>query len=519
MNGFLKKIRGVLGSRGFSAGAVTALVICVLLVFNTVIYSLTSIFGLYLYSPLERDYTITGRTDELYERLNPDGEKVTITFLRAEDEMRTHAVGGLLYQTAKAYEERYDFVNLRFINFITRMDESGRYVDLSHYTKDLRGEETILNYDTVIFSVGEGPEENYKVVTDTHTGAGYGDFFALDAGGSPYAYLGEDMFGAMISWVLNREHPVAYITKNHSEKVDYTFGNLLVCAGFYIEEIDLHDKESSDKLFGENADAAMLIISNPTSDFESGGEDSYAELERLRDYLKRGNGGKGGRLYVATDPYARRLPVLEGLLSEYGITISGAEGEYGYSRDLVLDGGGSVALDSTTFIAGFAEGDMAGRIVDNFKEFTAGKVMLSDVSRLITEGNAQPLLVSSDSSAAYREGKVVDDGGSFAVAAYSYKEESGGGTSHVFVVPSILMTNADLLVANGYSNKEFVYSLLHEVFGASCGLYGTKSVIYTTGTVENLTQRMAGIFAAVLMAIPVAIAVFGFIYTRRRKNR
>ena len=128
----------------------------------------------------------------------------------------------------------------------------------------------------------------------------------------------------MISWVLQDEHPVAYFTQNHGETADVAFSNLLTCAGFYVEAINLRKSEIPE-------DAGMVIISNPTSDFEMTVDNSTVrgEINKLESYLER-----GGKLYVALDPYVKELKNLEGLLKKWGITLSG---EYDENGILVRD--------------------------------------------------------------------------------------------------------------------------------------------------------------------------------------
>ncbi len=513
----MKKAGSFFGSRGFSASALTALIIAVVVALNILIYTLTSLFGLYLYSPITHDYGVSGATDELFADAAQKGKKVTITFCMAEDDLAKHGTGAFVLETAKAYEERYDFIELEFINLLTKMDEDGNVVTdrLEKYMTDLRGNENKLYTHSVIFSSGEGERENYRVITDTYSTAGFADFYTLDANGIAYAYSGEEVLGSMVAWVLNEEHKVAYFTENHGETIDVTFANLLASAGYYVDIINLR-KESVPE------DAAMVVISNPITDFERAkkGSGIETEIENLETYLAKGNGGKGGRLYVAIDPYADELPILEGFLAEYGIEISGVDGKYGYTRDIITDSSDSISRDSMSFVAGYGSGELGAKISSNVKKYKEGRVLLSEVSRLELDEalGAEALLVSSTSAVATNGGDVVDSAGGYAVAAYSEREEEGGAVSGVFVVPSTLLTNADLLVANGYTNKEFMYSLFEEAFGASAGIYGTESVIFDAGIVENLTNRMAIIYTVLLLMIPVAIATVAVVITVRRRN-
>ena len=514
MNKFLKTAGSFFTSRGFSSGVITALVIAIVVVVNIVIYTLSSLLGLYVYSPLSHEYGVTDATEPLFREAEEKGEKVTITFLMAKEDIEQHNTGKFVHKTALSFAEKYSFIDIKYINLLTKMDEDNRIVDLSKYQKDLRGDDVELRTHSIIFSHGEGNEENYRVVTDLYSSAGFADFYALDSKGAALAYSGEEVMASMISWVLNEEHKTVYFTENHGETIDVAFSTLLACAGYYIDVINLRTDEVPD-------DAALVVISNPISDFERAGEGSgvRAELERLDTYLERGNGGEGGRLYVAIDPYSAKMNNLEALLAEYGITLTGKDGEYGYSRDLVLDPSEAIAMDGMSFIASFAEGEKAGSIAGNIKDYSSGRVLLSQVARLSLDGNAEALLLSSPTSSVLWEGETVDDGGKFPVAAYSSRNEAEGATSEIVVIPTALLSNGDIMISDGYSNKDFLYSMLDEVYGANTAVYGTSSVVYDTGIVENLTQSGATLYTCILLAIPFALAVVGAVVVIRRKRR
>ena len=516
MSKFKDKLKGALSSRNLTSGTTAALVIAVVVVLNVLIYTLTSVFGLYLYSPVSYDFSLSGATDELFGEAIEDGREVTVTFCMAESELEMHSRGAFVLRTAKRYAEKYSFIKLRFVNLLTSMDKDGNIVDLSHYKTDMRGDETPMSTSSVIFSSGEGNMESYRVITDTYSSDGFADFYAVDENGYAYSYYGEEIIGSMIAWVLHDEHKVAYMTSNHGETVDSVFANQLASAGYYVDVINLKKQEVPE-------DAGLVIISNPTSDFERSreGDGVRAELDRLESYLEGGNDGRGGCLYVAIDPYADKLSALEGFLSERGITVMGADGKYGYSRDVVVDSGEGVTLDNLSFVAGVADGEMAGAMAERFAPYTSSSVMMSNAARLAVDPKlgAEALLVSSKNSVAMRGGEAVDRGGSYAVAAYSEREEESGSRSRVFVVSSVLLTNADVLIANGYSNKEFIYSLLEVAFDGEVGIYGTRRIVFDTTIVEGLTQKMAGVYTAVLVAIPAVLAAVGAVVCIRRKNR
>jgi len=103
------------------------------------------------------------------------------------------------------------------------------------------------------------------------------------------------------------------------------------------------------------------------------------------------------------------------------------------------------------------------------------------------------------------------------VATVENKEE--GTKGQVFVVPGVFLTAGDVMVADGYSNKDFLYSLFSESFGSNCAPYGCNSVNYTAGILQNLKMSTARLYTALLILIPVAVAVFGTVIIIRRRNR
>ena len=506
MNNFANKLKSLFSARGVSSASLTAVVIAVVVVLNALMYTLTNLFGLYIYSPEVDDLSLSGNTDDLFAEALDKGKEVTLTFLKTEEDVEAHQTGSFVLETARAMRDRYpEMIKLRFVNFLTRRDEAGELVNLSKYKTDMNGNETPLLSTSIIFSCGE----NYRVITDVYSSAGYADFFTIDGNGNAVAYNGEEVLASMISWVLHDEHKTVYLTQNHGETADVSFSNLLACAGYYVDVINLRKQEVPEN-------AGMVIISNPTTDFERAaeGSDVRAEIERLDAYLDR-----GGKLYVAIDPYVRRLPVLEGYLAECGITLLGRDNEIGYDRDVVKDPNDAITVDGLTFVAKFGDSIVASDIAANVKRYGDAKVLLSTVSALELSGSAKPLLLSSPGSVLMSGGKTVDTQGSYAVAAYSELANADGSYAHVFVIPSSLLTESDVLITDGYANKDFLYSTLSVLFDANTAPYGCKTVLYSTGTLENLTMGKAKAYTAALIAIPAALGVFGAIYIIRRKNR
>lgn len=506
MSNFKNKAKAFLGSDGFSSATLTTAVIALVLVVNVIFYILTITLGLYI-TPAEKDGTLlSGATDSLFADAMEKGRKVKISFCYPEEDLVTHNTGSFVYKTVKEFEKRYpDFIEVEYINIITKRNSKGELVNLSQYQTDMRGGETKIFKSSVIFESNTASKRNYIVVTDVYTSAGFSNFYTFDSSSNITSYNGEEMVAAMISWVLHDEHKTAYLTTSHSEQADVAFANLLSMAGYYIDVVNLKENEIPD-------DAGLIVISNPRSDFERAAEGTSVrtEIERLRTYVEG-----GGNLYVTLDPYVKSLPVLEGFLSEYGISVSFYEAEGKRLSNIVKDQNNAITTDGFTLVADFAVGQAADAVSGKVTSFTDGRVIIREAAALELSGSAHPLLLSSPSSVCEAGGRTTLTGGSFPIAAYSTSE--GGG--NLVVIPSIYISVSDALITNGYANKEFIFAAFDELCGADGVPYGCNSLLYDTETLENLTMGTARLYTALIMAIPAALAVTGCVLIIRRKNR
>ncbi len=485
----------------------TCLMIAAVVLLNVIVFTLTSAFGLYIYSAERTDLTISGNTDSLFTGIS-NGREVTVTFCMDEESLKNHDTGSYVYKTVSQFCDRYDFIKVKYVNMLTKRDENGELFPLEKYKVDMRGNDAPIRSNTVIFSSGE----NYRTVTDTYTSAGFADFFSLDGEGVAYAYCGEEIVAGMIAWVLNDEHGVAYMTEKHGETADLAFANILTCAGYYIETLNLRNGEVP-------SDAELVIISNPTTDFYRLGEGvtGRSELERLESYL-----ASGGNLYVSIDPLARRLPVLEGFLAEWGIELVGVEAEDGtYSRALVKDSAMGVSADGYSFISSFGKSAGGSTVQSVVSTVTDGRVLIASSAALKLNGamNTGALLTVSDSASLVAGGKTIDTEGGYAVAAYSMRNNDNGTKGRIVVIPTIYMTASDALSGEGYANRDFIYTTLHLMLGARSLPIGCNVSGYETDILENFTMRDARIYTALLLAIPAVTALVGGFIIIRRKNR
>ena len=503
MSKFKPSFKKIVNNDDFSASVLIAVVVCAVVFVNVIIYTLATTFGWYFTKVREDDFSISDSGETLFSEAMAKGLDVEVIFCMYEADVEKHDTGSFVLKTAKEFEEKYpEFINLRFVNIITKMDEDQRTpFDTSPFEKDMRGEETALNKTSVIFRCGS----NYRVITDTYTGVGYADFYTLNSDMSMSSYNGEEVFTAMIGWVLSETHGTAYVTVGHGETASVSLHNNLTCAGYYVEEFNLRSGEIPD-------DGELVVISNPRNDFEKAAEGSglYSEIEYLRAFADR-----GGSFMVFIDPEAPKLHNLEGFVSEFGIALRETEER---ERLTVKDSSNAITTDGFTLVAEYSSDDTAAAMLGK-TEVYGGDVIIKNAAPLELSGAAKAVLLSSSTSVAEAGGDTVSKDGSFPIAAVSYKENADGERAEMFVCGSIYFSATDAMITNGYSNKDFLYSLYDVCFEKGNMPYGCNSVIFDDGTLENLTMGQARWYTVLLIAIPTVLAAVGLVVMIRRKNR
>ena len=509
MKSIKNRIDAFLESRSLSGGTVTALLVAAVLVLNVILCFLTESFGWYFYTAkYQEDFSISGKSDELFTNAAEDGRRITVTFLMDRDTLAEHDTGSFVLDTIEQFKERYgEFITLRFVNTMTKLDENGNRVELDKYKTDMKGNEVSLSRTAVIFESDNG---SHRTLSNVKNGVGFVDFYTFDTSGAVASFNGETVVSSMISWVLADEHKTVYVTANHAEENDANFATLLASSGYYISAINLQDSDVP-------SDAAMVVISNPKNDFEraKAGSGIETEIERLGKYVER-----GGSLYVSLDPYVDRLDNLEDFLALYGIELSsGKTQNAGERRHIVRDSNNAVTLDGYTLLAELSEGGIASAISETVRKYSDGGIILRDAAALKLSGNARAVLTSSTASQLTLGGEVVDAAGGYTVAAHSSYDAGDGKVASIFVIPSVYIAASDALTSNSYSNRDFLYSLFEHAFGAENLPYGANSVTYVTDDLKNLTMGQARLYSVLLLVLPVALAVVGAVVIIRRKNR
>ncbi|MBQ7356048.1 MAG: Gldg family protein [Clostridia bacterium] len=516
MKNVKQRLLGFVGSRNFSSGVLVAIIVAIAVFVNAIAYTLVSGFGLYFTFDSGEPLSITDGARDTFAEAKGEGKQIEIIFCMYEDDVKEHDTGALVYRTAKLLEEKYpDFIKIKYTNAITRLDSEGKPFDFGRFATQINEStgETITNYfssTSVIInckkSDGMGNvAESFRVLTDKVTGSGFGDFYSINGSYEALSFNGEEIFTAMCSWVIRDEHKSAYVTVGHGETPDATLYNALLCAGYYINDLDLKRNEVP-----SNAD--LVIIANPKNDIERAAEGSSVrtELQKLISYKER-----GGNFFIMMDPYATKLPALTSLVSGFGISPSLTDEG---APQLIKDNRDAITNDGFTIVAGYADGVTTDKMMAA-AGISEPAVIVRNASPLSLSGNARPLLVSSPASVCQAGGETTDREGSYAIAAYSTAENGENPAASLFFTSSVYLLANDAMITDGYTNKDFLYSVFDVIFDGGDMPYGCTPVVYDTDILENLTLGTKILYTAIMMAVPTVVLALGIFVVVRRRNR
>ncbi len=510
----LSKIADRIRNPKFSTGAVCAVTIAVILVANMILYVLGTTFGWYLYSPETLDIAIKSQSIESdFVQAGKDVEagtrnKVRIIFCMDESELVNDTRGKYVLKTALQLQEKYGkLIEVDFVNITIMNDE------ISKYVTNPDGSKNAIRKASVIFECGN----NFKVVNNpAGISEGYASFYTIDSDMTPTSYNGEEIISSMVLWVMRDEHPTAYFTTGHGESSSSSLTAMFSCAGYNLETVNLRDQANAGVPVGNGN---IIVISNPLTDFEKGADGIKTEIEALDAFIKN-----GGKIYAAIDPYleAKQLKNLKDLIKSYGIEISTVTNENGVTlSNIVRDTDQSITTDGYTVIAGFADNAKAQRIESFSSAYGTGKVLVREAARLNLTGNAYSVLETSKTSICEVGGAVTDRSGGYCVAAASFVgEQSSSRNGGIFVTSTAFISSDDVIVSDGYSNKDFLYAVMQEIFYAEKPPYGCGRVaLSNTEMLKGLTMSTAKIYTVIACIIPATIAVLGAVIIIRRKNR
>ena len=275
------------------------------------------------------------------------------------------------------------------------------YVDADRQPTRVK-EYNVLNYGTVVMEY-EGRREN--VMSDRE----------------------QDLTNALIKVTTGRQIK-AYFVQGHGEK-DSTgsdrngYANvidLLKRDNYTVEEIVLAQTQG-----GVPADASVLIIAGPTSDYLK------PETDAIRTYLR----GGGKALFLLDPPVGesvRPIPTVEALLKEWGITLG---------HDVVIDISGMGQLLGTDASVPVVASYPAHPVTQNFNVLTAFPLVQSvrgEAGMELATANTQNLIQTSERSWSEADTKSL-----FSDGKVSLDEKAGDHKGPITIALSLSMDAPD----------------------------------------------------------------------------
>ena len=418
-----------------------------------------------------------------------------------------------VYEYAKEYEKRYDFIEVLCVDPDERPDLLESYVK---HTVDAE-----LEHTDVIISDFNGTYSIFK----------YSLFFRKDSsnGYKLFAFSGESRItSAILSFCTN--DAVAYITTGHGETTSSltAFRDLLNTVGFTVEDIDLTRDEIDER-------AKLIIINSPKTDF-FGVDDDVNEIKILDDFLDA-----GGHLMAFLD-YKYETPELEGFLSDWGIFFNHAL--------VAEDAAHSLSDDGKIISAEFNrdESQLGYQLGSTLLSLDSlPKAVVADTQTMYlrapnsahTDVDVSPVLLASAAAKGLvydtekeEFGKEVSEAGNYYLVLTSETQKlerkingrtvSGEFYSYLLAGGASSFIDDKYIDGNKYSNSDLLFTILHAMIMDDLPIE-SQTITFTeyqldltfdTNTTANEVYSWFTVMAAVIPALFIVAGIV--VYVRRR---
>ncbi len=477
----------------------SALFVALVLVANLIFYALSTSFGLYTTMVEPEYYTLSGVTDEYFNKVNPDGDDVTVYFCMTKEELNENFTYGRIYDTVSQFAERYDFLTIKHLDVYYDYDKIEALGAMQREVEAAEETELTVGKATVIF-VSEA--------TGIAAFRNLSSFYVYDSENTEdddMIFMGEELVAGCCALVLQSERPKAYFTVGHGETLANSMRTALFLAGYDIVVADLSAYEIED-------DCALVVISAPIYDFEEYADSSIvSEISRLRAFVDG-----GGALWVLRDPFAPSLARLDALCAEYGLSAQ---------KDTYLkDNTASLNTGGTTLLLQPAESAATNSLQSIIAGATGAPLSVDAATGRCSAINltashkavAFPLLQTYDTARLLsKDGELIAEGEPFVAAAIA-KTHTGGS---LVLFGSGSFSDEILMETDGYANKDLVFALSEETSGIVAPI-GCGTIIINAEPLEHLTRGESVSYLLLLaVAIPVSVLAVGTVIYLRRRHR
>ncbi len=305
---------------GAFAVGLTAAVVALIVIINAIFSALAVKFGWFVDMTKEKMYGVTEQTENLLRDYNGTSEfSISIVFCMYADQLDSSSETLLVHNLAKQYAERFDFINVEYVDIVNHPDAVDKYLATS-VSRPKTTSVYLVKNDLKNSAEEKKQSEIYSIAS----------FYTADTETNEiWAFNGEMKLTAGILKLVG-DSPIAYFVTGHGESTENSaMWSMFEDAGYEVKNIDL----SKDSL--EDA-AKVMIINCPKTDY-FGANDTVNEVKKVSDFINNFGG-----LMVFLDPAAGALPELEALLGEWGIA---------FERSQIRDFSNSLSTDGTEIVA------------------------------------------------------------------------------------------------------------------------------------------------------------------------
>ncbi|MBP3436968.1 MAG: Gldg family protein [Clostridia bacterium] len=467
------------------------------LVVNMILYALSSHLGLFTNMTEPEYYTLSGVSDSYFDAVNPEKDDITLYFCMSKEELNENFTYGRIYDTARQFEERYDFFHIAYLDVFYDYE---KIEELSAMQREHEEGDFSVGKATVIFASEATGIAAFRNLNSFYV------YDEVNTEDDDMIFLGEELISGCSGLVLKAERPKAYFTVGHGETLTTSMKNALFMAGFDIVVADLSSYEIED-------DCALVVISAPIYDFEEFADSTMvSEISRLRDFVDG-----GGTLWILRDPLAPSLTRLDNLCAEYGLSVT-ANAYLKDTADSLNTSGTTLLLQpaSSPYVLSLTERIQAVTGAPLSTKAATGRCSAIHITQT-EKATASALLVSSDSARLVdKEGSFLSEEGTFTAAAVAQTKENGGS---LVLFGSGSFSDEILMETDAYANKDLLFALAEEntqvVTPIGCG-----TVIINAEPLEHLTRGASVFyFVSLTVVIPCVILAFGTVVYFRRKSR
>lgn len=469
-------------------------VILLFLVLNLLLAYLANTYGWYFLATDPMFYTLSGVTDEYFERINPEGKRVEFYFCMSADSLRENNTFGRILDTVEQFDERYDFFTM------THLDTYYDYRKLEGFSRDAEGNPIEINNQSIIVV---SPDAGTAPLVRSLSTFYYYD--TEDTTNDDMIYNGEEVVASLVAAAVQGDRPDALFTLGHGEAPTASFMNSFYSAGYDITTGDISSEDIPEG-------TELIVIASPKYDFEEYEDKSIeCEISRLADFVKA-----GGTVLFMRNTSAGSLPRLESFYSRYGITAEGG---------MITDPTHSVDTTGKSVLLRYDAGDASAAVREYAQSYNSSRLVAAGVSPIridaVEGATALPLLRTHETAYNQIAGETVSQSPAegYTVAALATADEHLGKRGHVAMVAADAFADVDTMETDGYGNKEFLFSLLAETTGAAAPI-GCGVIQINTYPLEDMTRGTATVYLLILSgAVPLAVAGIGCFVLRRRSHK